>query len=271
MSLLTSIKTFTKAVGKVAVAHSPWICTGLAVLGVGGIVFSTAKSTKKIVKAVEAAEKKKGKKLTKKEFLKEAVKPAIPTIIVTVATIILIFGAQKCASKKLKTTAMLMSSAIASKDALIDELTKRTEENVVKEAKKAAADKRAKDILSGKSGTIATQKDGDYEKTGEGDEKVIDLFTGRRFLSSEKALENAELRLQSIYHDNCGFCNHADLYDLLHLEEWEMGEELYWTDECCSDRNPDKGPSLNIGSTIIDGIPHLTIMYVPNAISGYHV
>lgn len=200
----TAVKTAFKAAGHFAAVNSPVICTGLAIVGLGATVVSVVKATKKTAVVVAKAEEEKGDKLTKKEFVKVAWRPCLAAIIAILATGACIIGAQFAASKQLKAMAYTMSTAIASKDAVIAEMTKRGGDKLLKESEEAVKQGRAQAIID--SGRVL--------ETGNGEELFLDLFSNTIFKSSEAAVKSAISDYQEKYR-NKGVVRIADFYMLL--------------------------------------------------------
>lgn len=226
-----AVKTAFKAAGHFAAVNSPVICTGLAIVGLGATVVSVVKATKKTASVVAKAEEEKGAKLTKKEFVKVAWKPCLAAIIAILATGACIIGAQFAASKQLKAMAYTMSTAIASKDAVIAEMTKRGGDKLLKESEEAVKQGRAQAIID--SGKIL--------ETGNGDELFLDLFSNTIFKSSEAAVKSAISDFQENYRKR-GVSHITDFYMMLgwpYKELPKCGDVVGFID------NPDSHSSYN--------------------------
>lgn len=230
MNVVGMIKNGAKVVKTFAVSHSPLICTGLALIGVGATVIATVKATKKAGELIKKVEEEKGAKLTKKETVKATWKAVVPAVIAVLVTCAAIVTAQYQASKTIKSMAALYSATLAAKDSAIENMIDSTIEKFGPEGEEAV--KKALDKTTTERVDNILKNYGEVIETGSGDENDIwlDLYTGRKFRASRGHVERAILSFQEEFAGR-GEITINRLYDYLHLPRNGAGNQVGFLDE----------------------------------------
>ena len=218
----------------------------LSVVGIGGTIYCTHKST---LKAVEILKNKDVQNMTKKEIAKETYKAYIPTAIVGGATLAIIIG-NAVINRQSQLGLIAASGMFAKKyDAIIDKIKTTYGEDALKTIKNdiqvEGCDKieEAEDVHIESTGFLTSTylgKDNSAKK-----KLFYDSFGDRWFYARLSDVISAE------YHLNRNFVleGHATLnmlYDFLGLEAtregnftgWEIDDDMYFIDfdnEICED------------------------------------
>lgn len=229
MNALSMAKHGFKVVKNFAVSHSPIICTGLALIGVGATVIATVKATKKTGELIKKAEQEKGTALTKKEVVRTTWKAVVPAVIAVIVTCAAIVTAQYQASKTIKSMAALYSATLAARDSAIENIIDATTtkfgpecEEVVEKALDKTTTERVDTIL---------KHQGELLETGTGGENDIwlDMFSGRKFRASKAHVDRAILEFQREY-TNKGMIRINRLYDYLRIPKIQAGHYAGYID-----------------------------------------
>ncbi len=211
------IKRIIRSVGNTIDANSPAILTGLSVAGVLSTVVLAIKGTSSAVLVINEEEITRGG-LTQKEKLEVAWKFYIPTAVSSAFTIAAIIGSNHISTRR--NAALLSLYSIADQalkeyqDKVVETIGQKKEEKIRDEI---AKDKLDNNPLEGREVII----------TGKGNCLFYDTLSGRYFRSDLETVR----RIQNDFNEllfNDMFLPLNDLYDMLGLENTEMGRSAGW-------------------------------------------
>ena len=223
LNLTKIIKDTQSAVSK----YSPEILTAAGVVGMFTTVVLAVKATPKAVDLIE--EKKlelsheRGEDvetLTKVETVKTTWKCYVPAAVSGLASAACIIGAQSVNAKR---NAAIVAAYKLTESAL-QEYKETVVETIGEEKERAIRSKVAqkrvdRDPVSNKQVIIV----------GNAEYLYYDPISSRYFKTTANALKDAEIELnRGMLHDITGYASVNDLYDVLDLENIDIGDELGW-------------------------------------------
>lgn len=215
----TQIIRVVEPVKKTLVEHGPAICTGLAIAGFAGSVFSAVKATTKASMLIE--ERKidlETDKLTPMETVRAVWFCYIPTAALFTISVGLIFGANNASAKR--------NAALATAYTLTETAFKDYKDKVVE----TIGEKKEKDIR----GNVVKDKleknpvkDNEIVITAKGDSLCYEPLSGRYFKSDIEKIRKAvnEINRRLILDS---YVSLNEFYDELGLEYTELGDDLGW-------------------------------------------
>jgi len=212
------IKRVIRSVGNTIDANSPAILTGLGVAGVISTVALAIKGTSSAVLVINEVEAVKHEYLTQREKLELVWKFYIPTAASSALTIAAIIGSNHISTRR--NAALLSLYSIADQalkeyqDKVVETIGQKKEEKIRDEI---AKDKLDNNPLDGREVII----------TGKGNCLFFDTLSGRYFRSDLETVR----RIQNDFNEllfNDMFLPLNDLYDMLGLEDTDMGRRAGW-------------------------------------------
>ena len=222
----------------------PSILTGAAIAGLAATVWATFKAAPKINEAIDDAKQDKvidnggdpvttdvaEVDLTAWETFKAVAPYVWKPALCGAFTVGCVVGAQVLNMQRL--------TMLAGAYKLSEKKLKEYEEK----AKELFGEKKAADL---RSEVVKGMCDAPYDenmvvKTGKGEELFYDTFSGRYFQSSEKAIREAEGRLNKSIAKSGGFVELNLFYDMLGIEDIKVGNDFGWgnTQRAKSGTNP---------------------------------
>jgi len=263
MNLLSLIKPHVKNVRSLLIKESPTILTWLSVIGVpatvGFAIRGTAQATSVLImEEIERGEKiliSKGKEpeiihspLTKKESFKLVWRYYIPTVISGITTVACIVGSNHINLKR--------NAAIATAFTLTDAALREYQSKVV-ELMGEKKDQKIRDEIAQDKLNNDPIDESRVIITGRGDSLFYDSLSGRYFRSNIESIRkiqndfNAELLVEMYKTLN-------EFYDLVGLEETEMGKDVGWNTDNGLNGMLDIHFSAKIAT---DGVPCVVLEY----------
>ena len=216
-----SIKTIAKTVIRVLDKKAPVILTAI---GIGGLVTTAVLSGRAAIQAKEVLDEYDLENMEPKDkrevMLMEVAPKFIPPVIAGSVSIACVVGAQV---KNASTIAML-ASVYSMKDKDLEELKEKTKEFLGEKKNKELHAKIAEEKVS------ALEPEGyfqDFEDTGMGDTKFIDLVTGKKFLCNIEKVRQAVNDINQELNDGEAQTV-ADLYYRLGLTEGKLDSVCGW-------------------------------------------
>jgi hypothetical protein len=205
-------------VGNTIDANSPAILTGLGVAGVISTVALAIKGTSSAVFVINEEETVRHEELTQREKLELVWKFYIPTAASSVLTIAAIIGSNHISTRRNAALLSLYSMA----DIALKEYQDKVAETIGQKKEEKIRDEIAKDKLDN------NPLDGrEVIITGKGNCLFYDTLSGRYFRSDLETVR----RIQNDFNEllfNDMFLPLNDLYDMLGLEDTEMGRSAGW-------------------------------------------
>jgi hypothetical protein len=224
------VRIITKDLSRSISKHSPSILTAVGVAGLVSTVIMAIKATPKAMEIIEMEEKYRfseiqdpryGQPITPLEKVEMTWKVYIPTIGMGVLTSVCIVGANRINLRRNAALASLYTiadTALREYQAKVVETIGENKENKIQE--ELAQDRLKKNPVD--QNTIII--------TGKGDFLCYDSFSGRYFQSNIDSIKKAENEFnQRMLREGWLGINH--FYDLLGLEEIELGDEMGWIAE----------------------------------------
>lgn len=207
--------------------NSATILTCIGAAGVAATAVLSATQTPKALRLIEEAKKEKGEELTKVEVAKAAAPAYIPAVAVGGATIACILGSNvlnKRTQASLASAYALVSSTYTEYKDKVKELYG---EETHKKVMSSIAAEKAKDVNI-TACTCCGSYGLDFEDANEEIRLFYDAFGDRYFESTISKVLQAEYHLnRNFMLSGCQTLN--DFYDLLGLEETELGTEVGWS------------------------------------------
>jgi hypothetical protein len=205
-------------VGNTIDANSPAILTGIGVAGVLSTVALAIKGTSSAVFVINEEETLNRRKFTQREKLELVWKFYIPTAASSALTIIAIIGSNHISTHR--NAALLSLYSIA--DQALKEYQDKVVETIGQKKEEKIRDEIAKDKLDN------NPLDGrEVILTGKGNCLFFDTLSGRYFRSDLETVR----RIQNDFNEllfNDMFLPLNDLYDMLGLEDTDMGRRAGW-------------------------------------------
>ncbi len=216
------IKRVIRSLGNTLDANSPAILTGLGVAGVISTVALAIKGTSSAVVVINEEENLRGQEqylpLTQREKLELVWKFYIPTAASSILTITAIIGANHISTRR--NAALLSIYSIADQalkeyqDKVIETIGEKKEERIRDEI---AQDKLDANPLEGREVIL----------TGKGIYLFFDTLSGRYFRSDLETVRRVQNDFNELLFNDM-FLPLNDLYDMLGLEDTEMGRSAGW-------------------------------------------
>lgn len=219
---LTKAEGFTKK-------NSPAILSGLAIVGVFTTAVSAYKAgpiAKKIQKQKEEDMKivdpndKAGKRAVAIEYVKEMTPVMLPTVISSAATVSCIVGSHTISNKRIA----VLSAAYSLSESAVKDLNNKMNEMLGEKKARSIKDAIVKDKL---------QKDPPPEDnaqiiiSGDGNVLCRDEYTKRYFYSNPEKIQQAINELSRDCQTDM-YVSLNDFYELIHIEQVPMGNDLGW-------------------------------------------
>ena len=212
------IKRVMRSLGNTIDANSPAILTGVGVAGVLSTVALAIKGTSSAVFVINKEEILRNEKITQREKLELVWKLYIPTVASSALTIAAIIGSNHISTRRNAALFSLYSMADHAlkeyQDKVVEMIGQKKEEKIHDEI---AKDKLDNNPLEGREVII----------TGKGNCLFFDTLSGRYFRSDLETVR----RIQNDFNEllfNDMFLPLNDLYDMLGLENTEMGRSAGW-------------------------------------------
>lgn len=216
-----------RVVGK----HIPDILTGAGVVGTVTTAVFSARGHVKAVDILRKAEGETGEPLETKEKVKKTWKCYIPAAGTGLLTIACIVGSNRVSAKNLAALGVTAGYLAKNRDQIKAKLTELT--NKIKEEHPellpVKVEKEEKHDLMRDVYQVHTKNDvlPAWEYTGKGTLRVVDLYSGRCFLSSKEAVIKAGQELNSMFNDGFSVCL-SDWYALLGIKKTTFGFDFGW-------------------------------------------
>lgn len=235
MKYLELIKHHGSTVTKLISNNSPAIMSGMAVTGVLGCIFLTARATPLAIDLVNEERERlyqeetgndwpvpTGFKLTWQETIKVAWKPYLPTAVCALFTIGCVIGSNVVSQRRNAALVSLLSVA---------DTTLKEYQNVI--SKEFGDDKRKEIAEKVKDNTFTQKVEGNTPLSiRDGQQYCFDMYSGREFISDYNSICRAENEInRQILRDDTASVN--ELYYLLGLDDIGVGNESGWTVEKC--------------------------------------
>jgi len=212
------IKRVVRSLGNTIDANFPAILTGVGVAGVLSTVALAIKGTFSAVIVIHEEEALSVEKLTQREKLELVWKCYIPTAASSVLTITAIIGANHISTRR--NAALLSIYSIA--DQALKEYQDKVVETIGQKKEEKIRDEIAKDRLDNNpvEGRVIVL-------TGKGNCLFFDTLSGRYFRSDLETVRRVQNDFNELLFNDM-FLPLNDLYDMLGLEDTEMGRRAGW-------------------------------------------
>lgn len=207
-----NIKSLFKEAQKSIKANSPEILLGLGIAGMVTSMIFAVKATPKALQLIEEETEKKGEELTGKEIGKTVWKCYIPTVGMTAVSAACLIGGNRIKSKRALALYSAYEISKASFQTYKDDIVDKIGEKRVEKAEAEIAEEK-----------IFAKNDSLEKKVY----KIVDAFTGMEF-------EATPTQVQKAMNDICftinrrGFASVNDLYEILNVKPWPLGEDHGW-------------------------------------------
>ena len=212
------IKRIVRSLGNTIDANSPAILTGIGVAGVLSTVALAIKGTSSAVFVINEEETLRSEELTQREKLELVWKCYIPTAASSVLTIAAIIGSNHISTRR--------NAALLSLYSVADQALKEYQDKVVATIGQKKEEKIRDEIAQDKLDGVPVEGR-EIIITGKGDYLFYDTLSGRYFRSDIETVR----RIQNDFNEllfNDMFLPLNDFYDMLGLEETEMGRSAGW-------------------------------------------
>ncbi len=212
------IKRVMRSLGNTIDANSPAILTGLGVAGVISTVALAIKGTSSAVFVINEEERLRTKFLTQREKLELVWKFYIPTAASSVLTIVAIIGSNHISTRR--NAALLSLYSLA--DTALKEYQEKVIETIGQKKEEKIRDELAKDTLDNNP-----VEGREVLITGKGNCLFFDTLSGRYFRSDLETVRRVQNDFNELLFNDM-FLPLNDLYDMLGLEDTEMGRSTGW-------------------------------------------
>ena len=212
------IKRVVRSLGNTIDANSPAILTGVGVAGVISTVALAIKGTTNAVYVLTEEERLRTKFLTQREKLELVWKFYIPTAASSVLTIAAIIGSNHISTRR--NAALLSLYSLA--DTALKEYQEKVIETIGQKKEEKIRDELAKDTLDNNP-----VEGREVLITGKGNCLFFDTLSGRYFRSDLETVRRVQNDFNELLFNDM-FLPLNDLYDMLGLEDTEMGRSTGW-------------------------------------------
>lgn len=200
----------------------PTVLTGVSLVATAATAVAASHDTMIAASIFEEKESELGRKLSNKEKFKFGWKSYIPT-----AACFTVAAAAGIASHGISAAQLASLGAAAGYvTSNRDKIKAKLNEVVKKLPQETQEDIRSTIFHDIRHGVTPPE----YERTGHGTTKVIDLYSGRAFLSSEAAVNEGIKRFQKRWEDGEALCL-SDLYDEWDIERTTFGYQFGWPND----------------------------------------
>jgi hypothetical protein len=216
------IKRVVKSLGNTIDANSPAILTGIGVAGVLSTIALAIKGTSSAAYVIFEEENLRGQEqyvpLTQREKLELVWKFYIPTAASSILTIVAIIGSNHISTRRNAALLSLYSMA----DMALKEYQDKVAEMIGEKKEEKIRDEIAKDKLDN------NPLDGrEVILTGKGTCLFFDTLSGRYFRSDLETVRKVQNDFNELLFNDM-FLPLNDLYDMLGLEDTDMGRRAGW-------------------------------------------
>lgn len=219
-----NVNRLIKIVARGVKSNAPKAMIGIGISGMFVAAITAVRDTPKATSLIENAKKEKGEELTKTEILKTTWKVYAPAVAISAISTGLIVAGTIRESRK--------HAALVAAYGILENTAREYHDKVVSVIGKEKDDEIHDEIAKEKVKRIPCEEKRVF-KTGNGEELVMDSFTGRYFTSSIDSIKQAILDLNyAMLSENTVSLN--EFYYDIGLDGVKLGDMLCW----CSDRGP---------------------------------